>query len=482
METLIKPLFWELSIAAIAIVVLIFGFYLFRQYAIVAIAYKAKILCSGVFVSQRDAISVQNQDLLVDDLALLKYISAEINYQEQSVTTSVFGLIKRKAIFRPGLGCTLVNNFPQEKLLEQQTAYPQPDKLDLLPKLVETEDLNPGIDIAKLNTTVDIAFSEPNPNRLGRTRAVVVIYDGHIVAERYAEGFSSDTPLIGWSMTKSVINALIGILVYQGKLSLSDNKLLPEWSQPGDLRQDITLDQLLRMSSGLKFTESYTNLLEDCTIMLFNSNDAASYAANKLLEAKPDTKWYYSSGTTNILSRIIRNTVGEADYFAFPRRALFNRIGMHSAILEPDASGTFVGSSFMYATARDWAKFGWLYLQDGEWYGERILPEGWVKYSTTPTPSDPKQRYGAHFWLKFPPMFASTQVISPPLANDMYIASGHQAQFLTMIPSHKLVVVRLGLSQLPQSWDQEWFISQLQSAVLTKRESPHIGAKQGGEE
>jgi CubicO group peptidase (beta-lactamase class C family) len=187
-----------------------------------------------------------------------------------------------------------------------------------------------------LHNALDAAFSEPDPDRLRRTRAVVVVYDGRIIAERYAQGFSHETPLIGWSITKSIMNALIGILVGQGKLSLEDNALLPEWGKPDDPRSEITLDQLLHMISGMDFNEDYTNPLEDVIFMLLGTGDVAAYAANKSLETKPGSKWYYSSGTTNIISRIIRDALDgtDADYLAFPRRALFDRIGMHSAIIE----------------------------------------------------------------------------------------------------------------------------------------------------
>jgi len=283
--------------------------------------------------------------------------------------------------------------------------------------------------------------------------------------------FHMKQPLIGWSMTKSVINALTGILVGQGKLSLEDRALLPEWRGPGDPRAHITLDQLLRMSSGLKFAEDYANPLEDVIFMLLGTDDVAAYAANKPLEAEPGTKWYYSSGTTNIIARIMRDAIGgtDADYFAFPRRALFDPMGMHSAIIEPDASGTFVGSSLMYATARDWARFGLLYLQDGVWEGERILPEGWVKYTLTPAPRAPLGEYGAHFWLKVPPPFKSSVSGMPSLPVDTYFAAGHEGQFVTIIPSRKLVVVRLGLSRLKGAWDQEWFIAQILEAIPEQR-------------
>ena len=202
-------------------------------------------------------------------------------------------------------------------------------------------------------------------------------------------------------MAKSVTNALVGILTMKGKLSLKGPVPVPEWQKANDPRQVITLDHLLRMSSGLEWVEAYAERpVSDVNMMLLLKPDMAAYVASKPLAAKPDTVWRYSSGTTNLIRRIIRDALGTKEsYWEFPRRELFNKIGMRSAIWETDASGTFIGSSYLYATARDYARFGLLYLNDGVWQGERILPEGWVAYSTTPTPAAPKGQYGAHFWL-----------------------------------------------------------------------------------
>jgi CubicO group peptidase (beta-lactamase class C family) len=404
---------------------------------------------------------------MVDDFPALKYIDADIDYEEQCVTARLLGFAKRKAIYRQGLGCTLVIGSSEEEIRSQANPLggicrPMgPNQPWPVGELVLMEKLPPEVDVSRLRKAIDAAFSEPDPDRPRRTRAIVVVYKDRIIAERYVEGFSHETSLIGWSMTKSVINALTGILVREGKLAIHDQALLPEWRKPGDPRSDISLDQLLRMTSGLEFVEDYENPLKDVVFMLFGTGDMGAYAANKPLEAKPDKRWHYSSGNTNIIARIIRNAIGgtDADYFAFPRRALFDRIGMHSAIIEPDARGTIVGSSFMYATARDWARFGLLYLQDGVWEGERILPEGWVDYSVTPTSQSPEGQYGVHFWLQVPSAFKSGA--SPPLSlpPDMYTAAGHEGQFVTVIPSRRLVVVRLGLSRLPESWEHGPFVA-----------------------
>ncbi|MBL8539559.1 MAG: serine hydrolase, partial [Betaproteobacteria bacterium] len=165
----------------------------------------------------------------------------------------------------------------------------------------------------------------------------------------------------------------------------------------------------------------------------------------------------YSSGTTNILSYAIRRAVGEADYHAFPRRALFDRIGMASAVLETDAVGTFVGSSFMYATARDWARFGLLYLNDGVWAGERILPEGWVGFSRAPAPHAPDAKFGAHFWPRIPEEFRCGADL-PELPHDAFHAVGYGGQFVTIVPSRKLVLVRLGFTPHRCGWNHQRFV------------------------
>ena len=316
--------------------------------------------------------------------------------------------------------------------------------------------------LTRLASVLDWAFAEPEPKHLRRTRAVVVMHQGKIVAERYAPGFDQDMPLPGWSMAKGVVNALVGILVGQGKLDLDAPVPVPEWQMNGDPRREITLDQLMRMKSGLEFSEKASNPFSDVTRMLFTTPDAAAYAANKPLVAKPGTRWNYASGTTNLVSRIIRHTLGEDDYRQFPYRALFGPLGMRSTQFESDASGTFVGSSFLYAKARDWAKFGLLYCQDGVWLGERILPEGWVYYSTTPVATD--RQYGAHFWLNIQQK-NSTMDLDRPLPADAFHAMGYEGQCVSIVPSQQLVVVRLGLTRKSSAWRQDRFLNLIIDAL-----------------
>lgn len=429
-----------------------------------ATAYKAKLLCSGIFVSGREVNALLTEDLAVDQLAPLRALSSQIDYGNKTVTVSCLCGFRSTAVYRPGLGSTLVMGSTVEALRAQSADFCQWHEQTPRPKQPLPKPRTPHneVDTAALAAVIDQAFD----NKAARTRAVVILHKGEIIAERYAPGFDAQTPMMGWSLAKSVVNALIGILVYQGKLSLSQQDLLPEWRQPGDPRREITLDQLLRMSSGLAFSETYSSPFSDATTMLFQTGDRAAYAAKLPLKDAPGSTFNYSSGTTVLLCRIIRNAIGGSltDYFAFPRQALFDPLGMASAVMEPDAAGTFTGSSFMYATAQDWARLGLLYLQDGCWQTNgqwmRLLPKGWVTYSSTP--SETANFYGAHFWRGVPNSFTDKKRSQDSdWPKDVCLAAGYQGQFITMIPSRELVVVRLGLSQRRNSWNHISFISHL---------------------
>ena len=426
------------------------------QTVTVAAGYKAKVLCSTIFVSGRD-VDVQCADeIAADSYWLLRPLHARADRMAQSVTVSLAGLRTRVAIYRPRLGATLVQHpLPVVAQCEPQLPSPQRRHRAEMPMASRS---------ASLEHVLDAAFEEPDPKRLRRTRAIVVVHDGRIVAERYAAGFSSETPLPGWSMTKSVLGALIGILVGEGRLHLDDRQLLPIWSA-SDPRAAIRLQDLLRMRSGLRFVENYSNPSSDVLRMLFTCGDMAAYAATRPLVAPPGTVWSYSSGTTNILSAVVRRAVGDEAYLDWPRRALFDRIGMESAVLEPDASGTFVCSSFMLATARDWARYGMLWLQDGVWGSERILPEGWVRFSTSPTLESPSGNHGAHWWLKLNPELGGDTPDAKRLPADAFFALGHEGQTLTVIPSLRLVAVRLGLSIYIDAWNQAAFVASLADAL-----------------
>jgi len=456
-----------IATAGIAAAGIAWGIYLLCLLAPIGTAYAAKTLCSGVFVSGRPVEEVVRIDILAENHPLLKAVSPSLDRGGQLATATFLGFARRQAQYRPALGCTLAIGTTPEEL--RRTRLPDTSSASG-PAQIDSDELPVGrpdrsVDAATLQAVVDEAFTEPSSEHLRRTRAVIVMRDGHILAERYAQGFAADMPLLGWSMTKSVAAALIGTLVRDGKLSVARTALLPEWAGSGDQRAQITLDELLRMTSGLRFTERYNDPLADVALMLYARPGGAAYAIDKPVEFAPGTHWAYSSGTSNILARVMRAAVGgsEQDYLQYPRRALFERIGMRHAVLEPDASGLFVTSSFMYASPRDWARFGQLLLQDGMWRGQRILPPGWVRYMATLTPQSARHDFGAHLWLKVPPPFDSLNPTALPA--DSFHVVGHEGQFVSVIPSRGLVVVRLGLTRGDHVWNHEAFLSRLLAAL-----------------
>ena len=463
-----------LGIGGILIVALGAFAWFLSQALPVGAGYTAKYLCSSTFISKRNPDIVYPEDVAPLN-PLLKPVEWTVNREQKSVSADYFGLFTATAIYRDGCGCSLVIGATQEKM-RRQTFYKQaaddvqPARRDDLPwpagSRGPVDPASLGIDPVKLQKALDAAFAEPGPAHPRKTRAVIVVYDGRLAAERYAPGFDKDMPLLGWSMSKSVTNALIGIQVKNGQLDIKAPAPVAEWQQAGDPRREITLDQLLRMSSGLEFEERYLPP-DDTTRMLYESYDFAAYAAGKPLEAKPDAKWNYSSGTANIIARIVRQTAEKRypQYYTFMRTKLFYPIGMYSAVMEPDSSGTFVGSSYTFATPRDWARFGLLYLQDGVWQGERILPQGWVRYSTTPTPQAPRGEYGALFWLNAGSPSDPGDRRWPGAPQDAFAALGFQEQKVIIIPSKKLVLVRFGATSHRKSWNSNEFIANVLAAL-----------------
>jgi CubicO group peptidase (beta-lactamase class C family) len=426
----------------------------------IATGYAAKVLCSGVFVAGRSEAS-----LLAEDLESFAWLRTSADRRERIASSDFFGLARSIAVHREGLGCALATGASVEALRAQAFAsapipgvaaldWPAGERIPAAP---------PDFERDALDAAVAGAFGEREPGARRRTRAVVVLAHGRLVAERYAPGFDAATPLLGWSMTKSVLATLIGIQAARGRLDLAAPAPVAEWR--GDARAAITPDQLLRMSSGLRFDETY-GPFADATAMLFRSHSAAAYAAQSPLAHPPDSIWHYSSGSSNLLAGILRTTTPEGDavYHRFPREALFDRIGMRSAVLETDASGTFVGSSFSYATARDWARFGLLHAQDGVWLGERVLPEGWVARIRRPALQAPQGNYGSGWWLNAGEPGDASRRPFPSLPTDLFYASGFEGQYVVVLPSHGLVVVRLGLSVPEEAFDLEGFLRELLAA------------------
>lgn len=432
-----------------------------------ATGFAAKSMCSAVFVAGREPDSVWE-----DELAYMKYVSLDVDPQAKRVSGTVLGVAGVDAVYRPGLGCALAIGVSPDELVAQGFEAPARPVTDAPWPVGEALDgrADPeGLDREALDAAVDAAFEEPDPQSLRRTRAVVVIWNGRLLAEQYAEGFDATTRQLGWSMSKSVTNALLGVMAEQGALDVHDPAGLDAWSGANDDRAAITFDHLLRMSSGLEFEERY-GPLADATHMLFEVHDASGVAIDKPLATAPDEVFSYSSGTSNILCKRIRELVADDElYHQFPTTQFFQRVGMYSAVFETDPSGTFFGSSFVQATPRDWARFGLLYLQDGMWNGRRVLPEGWAAYSATATPTAERGEYAAHFWANAGKPDDPADRRFPSLPTDAYQASGFQGQAVLIVPSADAVIVRMGMTHDRAAWSLDAMAAPILQALPSAR-------------
>jgi len=410
----------------------------------VAAGIGAKLGCSAHFVAGRALDGIIRNDIepLLPVLKGMRYDLAEAS----GTLTVTHGAVSRSAVYRPGLGCTLLaegdtrlaqSTLPAPPHRDRNAPWPLGDRVE--PRK------DAGIDRPALDRAVAAMFIPSGTNGVDafQTRAVIVVYRGRIIAERYAPGFTRDTRQLGWSMSKGVTATLAVLLVSDGKLRLDAPTGLPAWSAPGDPRGAITLSQLLRMSSGLHFEESYLPG-KDAVTMLFEKPDMAAYTASLPLDHPPGTVWSYSSGGSNVVSALMKHALGGGEALqAYARRRLFAPAGMDSVVFEEDQSGTPVGSSYIYATPRDWARLGQLYLDEGRINGHLILPAGWTRYVRQPAPADPLGNYGAQVWLNgFRP--GGKQHTFPDLPADAYAPQGYNGQSLLIVPSRKVVILRMG--------------------------------------
>ena len=389
--------------------------------------YAAKNLASDVFVSGREPADVEALDL---HFSFIKFTRNKVDFENKTVT-SRFLWGKSVAAWREGYGVTLLRG--------KKAAEFQAQKYPLVPEAEGPDFLEPG-DSALTARLAPIAQALVDDHAYNGTPfAFVVLHEGKVVAERYREGLSARTRLLSWSMAKSFTNALAGLMYGDGLVDIFAPTGIPEWQ--GDERSAITLNDLMQMQSGLEWNEDYGNR-SDVNLMLHREKDMGLYAIDKPLEHKPGTFWYYSSGSTNIVMRYLRGKfASDAEFLTYVRERLFAPLGIHNAVFEPDMSGTPVGSSYLYITAREFASFGQLYLGDGVFQGRRILPEGWVEYSVTPA-SASNDGYGSFFWL-------NKDGFWPDIPKDMFNCQGHDGQEIFIIPSKDLVVVVLGYSPKP---------------------------------
>lgn len=430
-----KRSFLKAIFIVIVIILIAVAYYLNSLLPIIT-GYAAKNLASGVFVSERTQEDMESNDLNFSFIAKAKSI---VDLENKTVT-SRFLWGKSVAIYRDGFGVTLLRDIKEDDL----RAIKFPDGVapaydgDTIPWPMG--DILPDIETSKVNKRLQDITDEIviKDSYGGDHYAAIVVHKGIPVAETYDKRFDTDTRFLSWSMAKSVMNALLGVITQSDeRIDINRPMSLAEWDDT-KAAKGLTFNNLMQMQSGLQWNEDYGNR-SDVTVMLHEAYDFAEYTYTRDFDYEPGTYWYYSSGTTNFVSYLFRKIFeSDEEYYAFPYNELFYKIGITDAVFEVDPSGTFVASSYLYMTARDYARFALLYLQDGEFCGERILPEGWVDYTTSEA-SASEGEYGSFFWLN-----RGGNIATGP--EDMYMCVGHDGQRVYILPSHDLIVVLLGYS------------------------------------
>ncbi len=423
-----------LGISLLALIVAGYGYLLSSPPELLRVGtgYSAKTICSNVFIAGRNAKDILTIDVQAPGHPILKLVRAEADTSAGEVRASLIGGIAPSiAIYRDGYGCTLVPSGNRADI----AALPEFPLRKVQPYLWN-EAFDPRLDAIM----ADESLLGPG------VRGVVVVQNGAVIAEKYSVGFTKNTPLLGWSMTKTVNALLVGELIKQGKLDLAATKLFPVWK---DDRANISLADLMGMESGLKWNEGYGDV-SDVTRMLFLTNDMKSLPESQLAEAAPQTVFTYSSGTSMLLSELVEKAVGQ-NASLFARQNLFNPLGITSAVIEPDASGTMSGSSFMYATARDWARLGQFMIAGGVANGEALLPADFTHWMSTSTLAS-NGRYGmGQIWLDH----VGDDGKPSGLPKGSVRFSGHDGQSVTVVPSERLVIVRLGLTPSKLGWEPQ---------------------------
>ena len=397
--------------------------------------YSAKSISSGMYLGNRTQRSLENRDNNFSPINLAKN---EVDTDKKRVSSTLFGLSEHTAIFREGLGAVVITDdfneneefvIPHRNFTNTNLPFPYGD-------LPQEDTIFSNIDYTKLKSIVDAQINNDTA-RLEGTSSLLVIYKGQIIAEEYAEGFDKSSRLLGWSMTKSIVSTMYGIMQRKDMINIDEKVDIDDWKN--DNRSVITYNNLLQMNSGLEWEEDYGKIC-DVTEMLYLDRDMSIKQSKKLLSGVPNESWYYSSGTSNLLAGMLMkkkfNT--QQEYLDFWYAELIDKIGMHSMLVETDLAGNFVGSSYSWANTRDWAKLGLLYMNKGNWNGEQILDSTWVDYSTTATNTSQGQ-YGAQIWLN------TEGYKYPDVPKDLFYFGGYQGQKVYMIPSKDLLVVRMGI-------------------------------------
>jgi CubicO group peptidase (beta-lactamase class C family) len=418
----------------------------------------AQTLCAYVFVSGQapQRAFAENIKPLPGMHILLRGLRYTVDMERHEVTAAWHGHFAVEAKWYRDYGCALPTTTPDAATLQAAHEVMPAKPVTELPVAAS---LDPALDAALTR-----AFAEPANGPRRNLHAIVVMHEGTVIAERYATGFGPQTPQLGYSMSKSVVNALLGILVRQGRLNMAMRAPVAAWQQPDDPRQRITLEQLSRMTSGLDLTEDDSGF-DPVSEMLFLRSDMAAFAASARLRVSPGTQWDYTSGNTLILAGVLRDQVagGGAGMIRFAHRELFEPLGMHHVRMEFDGAQTLVGSTRIYASARDWAHFGQLYLDDGVVDGRRILPAGWTAEASRQTLDS---IYGSGFWTNTGITADGSHVIAG-MPGDAYFASGMNGQRILIVPSQRLVIVRLGSTLDPPNFDIRGLVRLVNDLIAT---------------
>ncbi len=433
----------------------------------------AKGVCSAAFVAHRPAASLLAQDVLPAS-AVLRLIDLSIDEPARRVRARFAGLFERQAQWLPARGCVLDTPDAQASVAaaprpaaDEQSPWPQGDAA------LAPDQWGAGVDAAALQLVIDNAFIGAGDPQAANTRAVAVIHKGRALVIRSAPGFAPDTPLHGWSMTKTVLGMLSYKLALQTDMSLEQPVVeaiagprAPAWlvDWRADSRRMIKVSDLLYMRDGLASEEQYQpwGSVPD---MLWGQTDAAAFSARAQPQAAPGQRWRYLSHTANLLSAVARTRFdSDAAYWAYPYQALFRPIGAHTAVLETDTAGNWVGSSYLWASVGDWARLGQLMLQDGRWNGTAVLPPGWLAIAATPaTPHGEGLAYGAQTWRIGDP--AQGRCRANGLPADTLAMSGHWGQVVAMVPSRDAVIVRLGWTFRSGQFDSCAFVASVLKAL-----------------
>jgi CubicO group peptidase (beta-lactamase class C family) len=441
-----------LVIAIATVVALLFYLLLYPKLEIIA-GYNAKLLCSCIFVSGLTQAEAESVELGFGPLWLA---SNKVDTEARRVESHVWGFHRKVAQYREGQGCFVID----KRQFNAELARSHNPRLgwdwyeDAYPKV-------PVSGSPAMMRALQSGFDAPGEKKL-QTRAIVVLKDGELVGEAYADGIHADTPLLGWSMAKSVTALLAGLLYSDGYWTQSSPLNLPEWQ--GDGRKDITLGHAVQMTTGLDWEENYGDV-SNATIMLYRERAMGQYAASVPLAHTPGSEWKYSSGTSNILAYALRGAfkTNEA-YLNFPYECLFAPMGAQSFLIETDASGHFVGSSYAYASGRDWAKMGQLCLDYGYWRGAPLVDSAWVAQVTTATEIS-GGTYGGHFWTNAAGRY---QEMAP---TDFWM-DGFQGQQVLVLRSEGLVIARLGVTYQEEHFDVDALLRAIKAALAADGGKP----------